>query len=154
MAEYKITVEFNEKESDGYQSPFSAIEPSQPTGGGGGGGGNNFVADLKAFSKAIPGASLVKQTFEWQISLVGRYTGSQSAQDKANASMSIAMQVGGIIAGFAAGGILGGALAIGAVGLSYIKQIDQSNYERKWENIGLTLARERAGPSFNRSREV
>jgi len=158
MAEYKITVDFgsNSQSQKGYQSSFSP-----PVGDENGSGGNSdesvgtfakFVTGAKALGKAIPGASLIKSTFDWQISLVGRYTGSQQAQAQANAVMKIAGQVGGVIGAFATGGPIGGLLAIGAVGLSYAKEVDENTYARKWENIGIRVSVERAGPSLNRSR--
>lgn len=156
MAEYKITVNFNDasQTKKGYQSSFS-----KPVGGDekgnndeSVGGFGAFVTGVKAFAKAIPGASLVKSAFDWQMSLVERYTGSQQAQAQANAGMKIASQVGGVIGAFATGGVLGGLLAIGAVGLGYAKEVDANNYARKWEDIGIQLSSERAGPSLNRSR--
>lgn len=153
--EYKITVNFGgQGEGD---SSFAVPEPTSPQDSKGSSwdpisGGKNFLTDMKGFAKAIPGASIIKQTFDWQVSLVGRYTGSEAAQQRANAGMTIAGQVGGIVMGFAAGGAVGGLLAIAATGLSYLKEIDQSNYDRKWENIDLRLQRERGGVSLNRSR--
>ncbi len=153
MAEYKITVNFNDasQTKKGYQSSFSKPVGRDEKGESAGGFGA-FVTGVKAFAKAIPGASLVKSAFDWQISLVERYTGSQQAQAQANAGMKIAAQVGGVIGAFATGGVLGGLLAIGAVGLGYAKEVDANNYARKWEDIGIQLSSERAGPSLNRSR--
>lgn len=153
MAEYKITVNFNDasQTKKGYQSSFSKPVGGDEKGESAGGFGA-FVTGVKAFAKAIPGASLVKSAFDWQISLVERYTGSQQAQAQANAGMKIAAQVGGVIGAFAMGGVLSGLLAIGAVGLGYAKEVDANNYARKWEDIGIQLSSERAGPSLNRSR--
>lgn len=153
MAEYKITVNFNDasQTKKGYQSSFSKPVGGDEKGESAGGFGA-FVTGVKAFAKAIPGASLVKSAFDWQISLVERYTGSQQAQAQANAGMKIAAQVGGVIGAFAMGGVLSGLLAIGAVGLGYAKEVDANNYARKWEDIEIQLSSERAGPSLNRSR--
>lgn len=153
MASYTIDINFNDKssgeEDKGYQSSFSKpdkIDESAPQSFG------QFVKGVKAFAAAVPGAQLVKSAFDWQISLVGRYAGSQQAQNIANASMKLAAQAGGIATAFATGGVLGGVLATLAVGFGYAKEAEENRYERKWENIGNAIAIERAGASYNRSR--
>lgn len=152
MANYTIDINFNDKSpEDGYTSPFSAPKENDPT-------DDDFsfgalVKGVRNFAKAIPGASLVKQSFDWGVSLVGRTTGSQHAQDVANAVMKIAGQVGGTATAFAVGGPVAGVLALGATALSYAKEAEQASYDRNIENINRRLLRERAGASFNRSRE-
>lgn len=151
MANYTIDVNFNSGEEDGYKSPFSAPKESDPTDKD-----NSFGALLmgvKTFAKAIPGANLIKQSFDWGVSLIGRNTGSQIAQDKANAAMKIVAQVGGTAMAFAAGGPVGGFLAMAGMALSYVREAEQANYDKEMENIHRSLLRERAGASFNRSRE-
>lgn len=150
--EYVIKVDFNRFDSDGYQSPYSAPAPTQPSGSTGVANAAGLVSNLKAFSKVVPAASLIKRTFSYNVSLVGRYTGSQDAQEKANAAMSIVQQVGGVTGAFAIGGLAAGLLSLGSVGLGYLFEAGQREYERNWENISLMLSRERAGASYNRSR--
>lgn len=151
MANYTIDVNFNSNEDDGYSSPFSTPKPDNPADND-----NSFGAMLlgvKSFAKAIPGANLIKQGFEWQVSLIGRNTGSQHAQDVANSVMKVVGQIGGTAMAFAAGGPVGGFLAMAGVALSYAREAEQTNYDRNVENINRRLLRERAGASFNRSRD-
>lgn len=151
MANYTIDVNFNNGEDDGYHSPFSAPKTDDPVDNNDGFGA--MLLGVRSFAKAIPGANLIKQGFDWQVSLIGRNTGSQVAQDKANAVMKIVGQVGGTAMAFAAGGPVGGFLAMAGIALSYAREAEQTNYDRNMENINRTLLRERAGASFNRSRE-
>lgn len=151
MANYTIDVNFNSNEDDGYKSPFTVPKDDNPADNDMSFGA--LLVGVKSFAKAIPGANLVKQTFDWQVSLIGRNTGSQIAQDKANAVMKIASQVGGTAMAFAVGGPVGGFLAMAGVALSYAREAEQTNYDRNIENINRSLLRERAGASFNRSRE-
>ena len=107
---------------------------------------------VQAFANVIPAAQIVKTGFEWQVSLIGRYKGSQQAQDIANASMKIAGQVGGIALAFATGNyVAGGLMTIGTL-FGYAREAEENAYQHKWENIGNAIGRERAGASFNRSR--
>lgn len=151
MADYTINVNFNKDDEDGYTSPFSAPKSNDPTDSDMSFGA--LVIGVKNFAKAIPGANLVKQGFEWSVSLIGRETGSQFAQDKANAVMKIVGQVGGTAMAFAAGGPVGGFLALAGVALSYAREGEQASYDKSVEDINRRLLRERAGASFNRSRE-
>ena len=161
MAEYKITVDFKNsggggsKKAKGYQSVFSEWADDIKSGIkeiNGDSKFNHFVQGVQAFANVIPAAQIVKSGFEWQVSLIGRYQGSQQAQDIANASMKIAGQVGGIALAFATGNyVAGGLMTLGTL-FSYAREAEENAYQRKWENIGNAIGRERAGASFNRSR--
>lgn len=161
MAEYKITVDFKgsggggSKKEKGYQSVFSEWADDIKSGIkeiNGDSKFNHFVQGVQAFANVIPAAQIVKSGFEWQVSLIGRYQGSQQAQDIANASMKIAGQVGGIALAFATGNyVAGGLMTLGTL-FSYAREAEENAYQRKWENIGNAIGRERAGASFNRSR--
>ena len=161
MAEYKITVDFKNsggggsKKEKGYQSIFSEWADDIKSGIkeiNGDSKFNHFVQGVQAFANVLPAAQIVKSGFEWQVSLIGRYQGSQQAQDIANASMKIAGQVGGIALAFATGNyVAGGLMALGTL-FSYAREAEENAYQRKWENIGNAIGRERAGASFNRSR--
>lgn len=161
MAEYKITVDFKgsggggSKKEKGYQSIFSEWADDIKSGIkeiNGDSKFNHFVQGVQAFANVIPAAQIVKSGFEWQVSLIGRYQGSQQAQDIANASMKIAGQVGGIALAFATGNyVAGGLMTLGTL-FSYAREAEENAYQRKWENIGNAIGRERAGASFNRSR--
>jgi hypothetical protein len=77
-----------------------------------------------------------KNIFSHEVQRIGRYTGSQQAQDVANATLSIL-------------GMVANPLGT-AINLGYER--NQREYEREWESIGLQLSRERGGVSLNRSR--
>lgn len=148
--EYKIVVDFNSpntpKKDDKVDTGESTKENTQVDDG----------FDTKSLVKKIGASALVAGTFKWGVSLVGRNQGNSLTQEKINGAMSLAGMVGGVALGFKAGGVLGGALAIAGVGLSLAKDIEQYNYDARWQNVGLSLARERAGTSsaVNRSRNV
>lgn len=159
MADYKITIDFNtpdaNKKEKGYQSVFSEwdeIKQGVNSLNGGDSPFNQTVKGIQMLSTVIPGAQIVKSSFDYQVTLIGRYTGSKHAQDIANASMKIAGQVGGIALAFATGNYVAGALMTAGAVLGYAREAESSRYERKWENIGNAIGRERAGASFNRSR--
>lgn len=162
--EYKLTINFN-GDGDGYESPNSNPEPKQPKTkpkdeepswnaltGGRIEQLDAFKSEMSMFSKVVPAVAVAKQMFQWQTSLVGRYTGSSLAQQKTNAAMNMLGEVAGVGAAFATGGVVGAAAAAGAIAFSYITDAEQRLYEKRWENIGLVYARERAGASMNRSR--
>lgn len=161
MAEYKITVNFKSsggggsKKEKGYQSVFSEWADDIKSGIkeiNGDSPFNQTVQGIQALANVIPAAQIVKSGFDWQVSLIGRYKGSQQAQDIANASMKIAGQVGGIALAFATGNyVAGGLMTIGTL-FGYAREAEENTYQRKWENIGNAIGRERAGASFNRSR--
>ncbi len=161
MAEYKITVDFKgsggggSKKEKGYQSVFSEWADNIKNGIkeiNGDSPFNQTVQGIQALANVIPAAQIVKSGFDWQVSLIGRYKGSQQAQDIANASMKIAGQVGGIALAFATGNyVAGGLMTIGTL-FGYAREAEENTYQRKWENIGNAIGRERAGASFNRSR--
>lgn len=160
MADYKITIDFNtpdaNKKEKGYQSVFSEwaddIKQGVNSINGGDSPFNQTVKGIQMLSTVIPGAQIIKSSFDYQVTLIGRYTGSTHAQDIANASMKIAGQVGGIALAFATGNYVAGALMTAGAVLGYAREAEASRYERKWENIGNAIGRERAGASFNRSR--
>lgn len=161
MAEYKITVDFKSsggggsKKEKGYQSVFSEWADDIKSGIkeiNGNSPFNQTVQGIQALANVIPAAQIIKSGFDWQVSLIGRYKGSQQAQDVANASMKIAGQVGGIALAFATGNyVAGGLMTIGTL-FGYAREAEENTYQRKWENIGNAIGRERAGASFNRSR--
>lgn len=148
--EYKIVVDFNSpnkpKKDDKVDTGESTKDNTQVDDG----------FDTKSLVKKIGASALVAGTFKWGVSLVGRNQGNALVQEKINGAMSLAGMVGGVALGFKAGGVLGGALAIAGVGLSLAKDMEQYNYDARWQNVGLSLARERAGTSsaVNRSRNV
>lgn len=148
--EYKIVIDFNTpktpKKDDKVDTGESTKENKQVDDG----------FDTKSLVKKIGASALVAGTFKWQVSLIGRNQGNALVQEKINGAMSLAGMVGGVALGFKAGGVIGGALAIAGVGLSLAKDIEQYNYDARWQNVGLSLARERAGTSsaVNRSRNV
>lgn len=161
---YTIDINFNgDGENKGYQSSFSSpveAEAVSKTVTSNGGSGSTsfgaFVKGVKAFAPVAMGINIVKSTMQWQVSLVGRYEGSQQAQARANVISGTVSKIAGVGMAFAMGGVAGGFTALASVAIStvmgYSREAEQAQYERKWENIGITLAQERGGPSLNRSR--
>lgn len=165
---YTIDINFNGSGGDGtIGSAYSSPTETSQSSGGQSGGGSSFAAtmkSIKAFAPVAIATQVVKSTAQWQESLVNRYTGSQQAQAKADVGMQIARQAGGVIMATVGGAISAGpvgalvagvtALVSKAIGtaVDYAQEVDQSRYNRKWENIGIRLAQERGGPSLNRSR--
>ena len=82
--------------------------------------------------------SVAKSVFSHEVQFIGRYTGSQQAQDVANASLSMVGMIKNPIGSM--------------IDLAY--QYEEAKYARQWESIGLTLAKERGGFSLNRSRST
>ena len=117
---------------------------------------NITMQDARSFFKKVGVGTVAADAFRWQASLVGRNTGSSLMQEKVNSMMSIAGASIGIATAFAAGGVVGGIAATAMVSMKLIKDVEQYNYETRWENIGLSLSRERLGSSaaVNRSRNV
>ena len=112
--------------------------------------------DIRTFFKKAGVAAVGAATFKWQLSLVGRNVGSSLVQEKIDAGMQLASMAIGVGTAFAVGGVLGGVAAMSMVGLNLIKDVEQYQYNANWENIGLSLSRERLGSSaaINRSRNV
>ena len=142
MAEYRIIVDFNGG-GDGYKSPNSEkpkltdeqVQEQQLSSSifGFAQKGVNAFSSLATVATVVDAA---KTIFSYEVHKVGRYTGSQQAQDVANAALSIAGMIFNPI---------GSALNIAF-------EQEERRYERQWENIGLNLYRERGGVSLNRSR--
>lgn len=80
--------------------------------------------------------AVAQNIFSHEMQRVARYTGSQQAQDLANASLSIIKKT---------------LNPIGTM-INTAYELEQRAYERQWESIGLQLYRERGGVSLNRSR--
>jgi len=153
MATYEILVK-NETQgsSEGYESSFPDFEAPLSGGSTEKQTDSSSAGTLKTMAKVWAGTALVRQVFTWQLSLVGRNTGSTDLQQKINSALSIGGQALGIASAFAVGGPAAGAMATAAVGLSYLQQAEQYGWDKKWEGYALQEAYRRAGPSFNRSR--
>ena len=117
---------------------------------------NTATNQIWSFFKKTIVMGVAAQTVKWQVSLVGRNHGSALMQEKINAGLQIAGTIGAIGIAFAKGGIIGGTAAVAGLGIKFVKDIEQYDYNARWENIGLSLARERLGSSaaVNRSRNV
>ena len=149
MANYTITVDFKGGQGgDGYKSPKKGTREKEqlpePTIGQQLDNKFDSIFDMldngsNAFGDVALVATLVeigKDVFSHEVQKIGRYTGSQQAQSIANASLSLIGMIFNPIGS--------------AINLAY--EIDARAYQKEWENIGLTVARERAGTAINRSR--
>lgn len=144
---YKIVVNFNGGDGgDGYKSPQAESKTLS--------GDEQQVAQLEkimnapfnvlerganSFASIVTVAAVAqtaKNIFSHEVQRVGRYTGSQQAQDVANATLSIISKI---------------INPLGAI-INSAYETDENMYQRQWESIGLQLYRERGGVSLNRSR--
>lgn len=143
---------------------------SAPSNSGGSGKGTpsdtGWLNDIYGAYKAIRGfapvasaMSVTKHIFQWQVGLVGRNMGNSLVQEKINYGMQLAGQIGSSVGVFGLGAALGNPLMMIAgvtsginTLINYAQQREQFNYERNMENVSRALLMERAGPSFNRSR--
>lgn len=107
---------------------------------------------IKTIAKVWGASSLVRTGIEAAEGIITRNMGNSQVQAKISAINSLAKQGMSVGLGFALGGFVGGGLAIASVGLSYARELEQYNYDKRWESTTLGLVRERAGASFNRSR--
>jgi len=116
----------------------------------------SLAKQTKSFFKKVVVGTVVAETVQWQVSLIGRNQGSSLMQEKINAGIQIATTVGAIGIAFAKGGVFAGTAALAGVGIKLAKDVEQYQYNARWENIGLSLSRERLGSSaaVNRSRNV
>lgn len=139
MANYTIDVNFNQSGSnsntDNFSIPSIGDIASKPfdvlnkTLG-------NTIGAFASVGLAKEIAAVVGEVFQWSVSLVGRETGSQIAQDKANAIMSIGRAV----------------LNPLKFGINSLFEREQAMYDNRMERINLNLLSERAGAGLNRSR--
>ena len=106
----------------------------------------------QTISKVWSATALVRQAAQITEQVIYREMGNADLQQKIDATQQIILQEVGIGLAFATGGVVAGLAATAAVGLSYVNQIAQTEYQKKWEQMSLTEARLRAGASFNRSR--
>ena len=149
MANYTITVNFNDTSGDkGYKSPKKKNQEEVEENGSvfstiGSDIGNSIFSFAEKGVQAYAGIASIatmvevgKEIFSNYVQRVGRFAGSQQAQDVANASMSI----------------FGKIFRPVSSAINYMFEKEQNQYERDWENIGLQLYRERGGMSINRSR--
>lgn len=147
MADYQITIDF--RNISGGDEDSNAL--------------GDIYNHIKAVRKLAPVAAATgigKTLVNWRISRVGRDMGSSLTQEKIDVGMQMANQAltaGGLVLGGVA--TVNPALIIAGVAsginslIGYAKENEQFNYNRGWENKALLYARERAGASFNRSRE-
>lgn len=114
---------------------------------------------IKGFAPVAAAVAVGKQIATWQVSVANRNSGNSLMQRKVDIGMQLATQVltsGGMVLGGLITGnpllVFGGVTSAIMTGLNYSKEQEQVNYERRWEDMALVYARERAGISYNRSR--
>lgn len=106
----------------------------------------------KTVAKVWSASALVRTGVEAGEQIISRDMGNERVQAKISAVNSLVTQGVGVGLAFAVGGILGGVAALATVGISYGREVEQYNYNKRWESYSLQRTYERAGPSFNRSR--
>lgn len=147
MAEYRIIVDFKGGQGgDGYTStgdkkkkekdPIPELTFAQKFENS---AFSMIEKGMNAFSNLAPVALAVEMgenIFSHEMQRIGRYTGSQYAQDVANMVVSAAGKV------FNPFGSI--------INLAY--EESESRYQKTWESIGIQLDKERGGASLNYSR--
>ena len=147
MANYTITVNFQDANDTKVSDTLSENEEKKKVENYAINGDISFGESIfntvkstgKAFASIFTVASLAstaKQIFAHEIQRIDRYTGSQQAQDVANAYLSMAQMIFKPISS--------------SINLAY--ELKDSEYANKWESIGLQLYRERGGATLNHSR--
>lgn len=115
----------------------------------------NEDKSLKDTATSIVGTAqavgIVKQIFGYKISNVAVRSGNTHAQDKIDFTMSAAGTIVSIGAAFVLNPVLG-FLAIASTVVDAAQKFDTYEYNKKWESVGLSQERIRAGASYNRSR--
>lgn len=153
MAQYELILKNDTGGgTDGYSNNFPSGESKGSVGAEVAatdtGSANN---PFKTFAKVWSGTALARQAFQMAANIAHRQMPSVT-KNKINFAYETAGTGIGIALAFGVGGPIGGLLAMGAVGLSYASKIEQYSYKKQEEEIGLSVARMRAGPSLNRSR--
>lgn len=106
----------------------------------------------EAATAAIGLARVVKNSIQFELSMVGVRTGNSHLQSEIDFGVSTAQQVIGITSAFVANPIAGAIAAIGA-GVGLLQNIDRFQEAAKWDNIALQQSRTRAGATWNGSRK-
>lgn len=151
MSDNTYKVIFEDKRSE--ESTAGGSSATQATGQAAGGANDKTKNTLaKTVAKVWSASALVRTGIEATEQIIARDMGNRVVQGKINAVNSLVKQGVGLGLAFAVGGPVAGGLAIASIGISYAQQLEQYEYERRWERNSLQRAYERAGPSFNRSR--
>ena len=136
---------------------------------GGGGGGNGELREKtgqdengasegtalslsKTVAKVWSSTALLRTTLDATMQIVSRNEGNSLINERYKAVKGVGTTALTLGLAFAVGGVGAGLTATAAVAISYGRQIEQFNYERRWEMYGLTEKRARAGANFNRSK--
>lgn len=135
------------------------------TSGGGSGGGQQATGQgsgganaqtsktlVSTISKVWSSTALLRTGINATAEIINRGAGNSQLQARYNAVTGMINQGIGVGLAFATGGIYGGGMALAAVGISFIKEAEQTSYNKRWESYGLQEQYRRAGTSFNRSR--
>lgn len=147
MANYEILVEFKNgtggggSQFAGVQASTGATSPLKET-------SNPSFLEL---AKSLGAIALAKDVGGWVLDIVGRNSGSTDLQQRIQAVESVSTQLIAIGAATLINPLVGATVAAGTV-LSYAKQAEQYQFEKRWENYALGEARLRAGAGYNRSR--
>lgn len=111
-----------------------------------------FKGGVQSVAKVYHSATLARQAFSTVKTYIYRNVDNSNLTDRIDAGLTIAQQgLGVVLTGIAAGPV-GAVTAAGTVALSYLGQLGEFGYNRRWENYELAETRRLMGPDFNRSR--
>lgn len=139
----------NAESGNGAGGASATAATGQTIGGGADKAKNTLV---RTVAQVWSATSLIRTGVEATEQIITRNMGNSQAVAKIGAINSLVTKGVGIGLAFAVGRPLAGGLAIASEGISYGRQVEQYNYDKRWEQVSLQRTFERAGPSFNRSR--
>ena len=142
MSRYELVVSFDEMRQE-QESPRLAGEEQQPK--------QQEAESTKRMAGGIGAVMLARNAIVWHMDIVGRNKGSTDIKQKIESISTLGGQLLSVGIAFGISPLMG-AVATAGVALNYLKQMEQYNYEQRWERYALGEARLRAGASYNRSR--
>lgn len=113
---------------------------------------DQFKSGVKSVAKVYNSATLARQAFSTAKTYIYRNVDNSNLTDRIDAGLTIAQQAGGVVLAGIVAGPVGAVTAAGTVALSYLGQLGEFGYNRRWENYELAEMRRLLGSDFNGSR--
>lgn len=143
MSRYELVVSFDEMRQEQERPRLAGEEQQAPQ--------QKEAESTKRMAGGIGAVMLARNAIVWHMDIVGRNKGSTDIKQKIESISSLGGQLLSVGIAFGISPVMG-AVATAGVALNYLKQMEQYNYEQRWERYALGEARLRAGASYNRSR--
>lgn len=143
MSRYELVVSFDEMRQEQERPRLAGEEQQAPQ--------QQEAESTKRMAGGIGAVMLARNAIVWHMDIVGRNKGSTDIKQKIESISSLGGQLLSVGIAFGISPVMGAVATVG-VALNYLKQMEQYNYEQRWERYALGEARLRAGASYNRSR--